>query len=88
MWFTFLTRSGIVSHGFALLTTNVPIVSPEEEFRKNYLTPAWDTSYDAFLKQALIPNDLTPEQFDWREHGAVTPVKNQVRGHVTHDWVM
>ncbi|KAK2175381.1 hypothetical protein NP493_737g02080 [Ridgeia piscesae] len=49
----------------------------EEEFRKNYLTPTWDTSYDPFLKQALIPNDLAPEQFDWREHGAVTPVKNQ-----------
>lgn len=49
----------------------------EEEFRKNYLTPTWDTSFDPFLKQALIPNDVTPKQFDWRDHDAVTAVKNQ-----------
>jgi C1A family cysteine protease len=30
------------------------------------------------MKQAAIPNIKVAEEFDWRDHNAVTPVKNQV----------
>jgi cathepsin F len=49
----------------------------EEEFRTNYLSPVWDTSYNSFLKPAKIPTESPPDSFDWRDHDAVTPVKNQ-----------
>ena len=49
----------------------------EDEFRKYYLNPTWDTSYDPSLKPAEIPQGAIPSSFDWREKGAVTPVKNQ-----------
>lgn len=50
----------------------------EDEFRKFYLTPKWDLKHNDFLTEAKIPLDDAPNAFDWRDHNAVTPVKNQV----------
>jgi len=49
-----------------------------EEFGKIFLPRRWDLSFDERLKPATIPTDTPAATFDWRDHGAVTPVKNQV----------
>ena len=54
----------------------------EEEFRSTHLTPVWDQSSNSFLEQASIPDGDAPDSWDWREHGAVTEVKNQVSGFI------
>jgi len=47
----------------------------EEEFRKNYLSPVWKAG--PTMKQAKTPNIKAPDSFDWRDHNAVSEVKNQ-----------
>ncbi|KAL8564272.1 hypothetical protein ACOMHN_050883 [Nucella lapillus] len=53
----------------------------EEEFRKHYLTPKWDVTTPQKWMVPAAPanpqNDPIPKRFDWRDHDAVTPVKNQ-----------
>jgi len=49
----------------------------EEEFKKYSTSGKWDLSPHPALKPAVIPNDPMPAAWDWRNHSAVTEVKNQ-----------
>ncbi|XP_048259521.1 cysteine proteinase-like isoform X3 [Haliotis rufescens] len=53
----------------------------QKEFKQKYLSKTtWDKIPNhgaSTMYRAKIPRGATPKAFDWRDHGAVTPVKNQ-----------
>lgn len=62
------------SHGVTRFSDLTPA-----EFRRNFLGLRRKLRLPSDANKAsILPTDNIPEDFDWRDHGAVTPVKNQV----------